>query len=800
MTKNDDSLMLKSEQEKLLEETCLTVRSLSFEMKRCLDKGVLMDALKHASQMLSELRTGTLTPKYYYRLYVDVTNELQHLETHLTEDYEKGKKVADLYELVQYAGNVIPRLYLLVTVGVVYIRLGEANARDILKDLVEMCRGVQHPLRGLFLRNYLLQCTRNLLPDIAESNNSDHGDVRDAIDFIMVNFAEMNKLWVRMQHQGPSREKDKRERERRELRILVGTNLVRLSQLENLNINSYRKIVLPGILEQAVSCKDAISQEYLMECVFPDEYHLATLHEFLHACSELDQGVQIKNVFIALIDRLAIYASSEGVEIPNDLPLFEIFSKQTQSVIMSREGMPPEDIVSLQTTLVNFALKCYPERTDYADMVFATTASVFAKFKIVRAPYSSVVGREIMKILRIPVDQYNNTDKLLQLEHYGDVLGLMDYRGRTQAAAYVLQKMVDDDAVLTTMEAVEKLLNLIEPLLVDQEDQPDDLRMNEDFVDEQALVSRFVNLIHAPTTDQQFLIISAVRKRFGAGGRYRIQYSLPTITFALYQLIVRYAAETDDQKRDAKLQKMFVFCMHTVDALVSTAELSQLPIRLYLQGVLIADQIQFDNSVTVAYEFFSKAFSIYEEEVADSRAQLAAISLLIGTLERVKCFTEENHEPLRTQCAHASAKLFKKADQCIAVCLVAHLFWNGHTADRDLPMKDSMQVMNCLKKALRVTSQCMDPVVQVQLYITVFNHYLYFYEAGCNEITIDVLNQLIGKIRELVVQLEPSNEAEQITTYFNVIVSNFLTHVVLCRITLCMILSVQDLSFGFENL
>jgi hypothetical protein len=27
------------------------------------------------------------------------------------------------------------------------------------------------------------------------------GDVRDAIDFIMVNFAEMNKLWVRMQHQ-----------------------------------------------------------------------------------------------------------------------------------------------------------------------------------------------------------------------------------------------------------------------------------------------------------------------------------------------------------------------------------------------------------------------------------------------------------------------------------------------------------------------------------------------------------------------------------------------------------------------
>lgn len=49
-------------------------------------------------------------------------------------------------------------------------------------------------------------------------------------------------------------------------------------------------------------------------------------------------------------------------------------------------------------------------------------------------------------------------------------------------------------------------MQLIEPLLVDQEDQPDDLETNEDFADEQTLVARFVNLIHAPTTDQQFLV------------------------------------------------------------------------------------------------------------------------------------------------------------------------------------------------------------------------------------------------------------------------------------------------------
>lgn len=67
-----------------------------------------------------------------------------------------------------------------------------------------MCRGVQHPLRGLFLRNYLLTSTKELIPDepLANLNGANSkGDVNDSIEFVMTNFSEMNKLWVRMQHQ-----------------------------------------------------------------------------------------------------------------------------------------------------------------------------------------------------------------------------------------------------------------------------------------------------------------------------------------------------------------------------------------------------------------------------------------------------------------------------------------------------------------------------------------------------------------------------------------------------------------------
>ena len=72
--------------------------------------------------------------------------------------------------------------------------------------------------------------------------------------------------------------------------------------------------------------------------------------------------------------------------------------------------------------------------------------------------------------------------------------------------------------------------------------------------------------------------------------------------------------------------------------------------------------VKFKNSFLIL-----QAFSLYEDEISDSRAQLAAITLMIGTLEQMKCFSEENHDPLRTQCALAASKLLKKPDQCRGV-------------------------------------------------------------------------------------------------------------------------------------
>ncbi|XP_046737836.1 vacuolar protein sorting-associated protein 35 isoform X3 [Diprion similis] len=788
------------EQEKLLEDAVGVVKVQAFQMKHCLDKSRLMDALKHASTMLGELRTSLLSPKSYYELYMAITDELRHLELYLLDEFQKGRKVADLYELVQYAGNIVPRLYLLITVGLVYIKTNPCLKRDLLRDLVEMCRGVQHPLRGLFLRNYLLQCTRNVLPDVAEGVEQEGTvstrerfpgtlllQVRDSIDFVLMNFAEMNKLWVRMQHQGHSRDRERREREREELRILVGTNLVRLSQLETVTLDKYKKLVLPGILEQVVSCRDAIAQEYLMECiiqVFPDEFHLQTLNAFLKSCAELQNGVNVKNIIISLIDRLAAFSQrSDGVGgpgspsqlqgIPTDVKLFDVFSDQVATIIQTRQDMPPEDIVSLQVALINLAHKCYPDRVDYIDKVLSTTVQIFQKLNIERLEYNSAVSRELSRLMKIPVDNYKNILTVLKLEHFAPLLEYFDYEGRKSLAVYIITNILDNETLIPAQEQVDAVLSMVSPLVQDQPDQPTIEEDPEDFAEEQGLLGRLIHHFKSETADQQYMILSAARKHFSTGGNKRIKYTLPPIVFQAYQLAFTYKSLKDqDDVWQKKCQKIFQFCHVTITALMK-AELAELPLRLFLQGAIAIGEIRFDNFETVAYEFMSQAFSIYEDEISDSKAQLAAITLIIATFEQMSCFSEENAEPVRNQCALYASKLLKKPDQCRGVSTCSHIFWSGKSIATDgKEMQDGNKVLDCLKKGIRIASQCMDTSVQVQLFVELLNHYIYFYEKGNTALSVQILNQVIAKIREELPNLEVSEETEQIQKHL----ANTLEH------------------------
>lgn len=82
------------------------------------------------------------------------------------------------------------------------------------------------------------------MPENSADDENETGNINDSIDFLLSNFIEMNKLWVRMQFQGSKMDQEKRESERKMLQDLVGKNLTYLSQLDTLDFDLYSTSVL----------------------------------------------------------------------------------------------------------------------------------------------------------------------------------------------------------------------------------------------------------------------------------------------------------------------------------------------------------------------------------------------------------------------------------------------------------------------------------------------------------------------------------------------------------------------------
>lgn len=102
----------------------------------------------------------------------------------------------------------------------------------------------------------------------------------------------------------------------------------------------------------------------------------------------------------------------------------------------------------------------------------------------------------------------------------------------------------------------------------------------------------------------------------------------------------------------------------------------ELCLRLFLGAGQVADQAGFEE---VSYEFFAQAFTVYEENISDSRAQFQAVCCFAGALHGTRGFGRENYDTLITKCALHGSKLLKKPDQCRAVCAASHLWWGTET-------------------------------------------------------------------------------------------------------------------------
>ena len=247
--------------------------------------------------------------------------------------------------------------------------------------------------------------------------------------------------------------------------------------------------------------------------------------------------------------------------------------------------------------------------------------------------------------------------------------------------------------------------------------------------------------------DNYYPLLTTVRKCVSSGGPKRIRYTYPSLVFEALKLSMKYSKLSDediesDSLYEKKVQKIFQFVNSTiVSVMKDTQNCFQLCLKLLLESAHNASKTRIKNWETIAYDFCSQAFSIYEEEINDSKTQLFCLQLIIATVLDIRFALEDNYRPLKSQCCLNGAKLVKKSDQIRAILSASLLF-----VDFDNNRIES-EFTKCIKKCYKIAVNVLDVELQLQLFVEIVSHLTLVSKLGDKDIE-QVIKQLVQKIDE----------------------------------------------------
>ena len=70
-----------------------------------------------------------------------------------------------------------------------------------------------------------------------------------------------------------------------------------------------------------------------------------------------------------------------------------------------------------------------------------------------------MVSKELMRLMKIPVDTYNNVLTLLSLQHFGPLFDYFDYKGRKLMSCHIITNALENETLVPSQEHVSLLLD-----------------------------------------------------------------------------------------------------------------------------------------------------------------------------------------------------------------------------------------------------------------------------------------------------------------------------------------------------
>ena len=775
-------MLSEEDQERYLDRGLKKIKAQSFHIHTAIEKNNLRQCLKETYSMLSELRTSALTPKNYYHLFTTIFDEMQIVENFFSEEISRGRKVRDLYDSVQQAVYLIPRLYLMITAGSLVMENEPKSSSEIIFDLLGMVKGVQNPIRGLFVRYYLLKRIKDKLPDKDNVYLKEGGNFDDTLRFIIQNMDEMNRLWIRLGTDVLGNEKILRDKERVELKILVGESINRLSSLDGLTIELYEKEVLPKLIQIIIESNDILSQQYLMECIihaFSDSYNIKCIELILNTLSRLSLGVDIKGLFISLMEKLAKFITDNSGEdateedkklVSNATSVYPVlaqyFDRLQKETLMLGDNMDILKLLDLNTSFMKFSIKC-TDNDVLASINHILTSTLGCLRQLTRRLSNDGI-KKLSRLLAVPLESDHS---LFEMTDFDGLILFLDYNMRKNLGLKIVHSLYKSNSKekLDSVEKIQKLLKLIRPLIADVEDaQEED---NYTFESEQNEVSKMIFVVNSQDPEVIYEIYGELKNVFVEGGVNRRKMTLPPLANCIiafcHKLSLAYdnkngliseeikkssyvteninsidISKIDSDETFYKLMLNVYKLLNEVITLVSQDNPED-ALKLYLASASQVNSIQSDrnNFEEACASFMNAAMNIYQEGKYDQNLKFSLLSQIVGYILSFTILGNENVENIIKILMESGTKMVKRGDQFNSMLSIGEIYY--------LVIKDGNKVNEYITKARKYADFAMTNPQNLILFVELLNKFLYYVENGDELITIkpEQIDEIIELIR-----------------------------------------------------
>ena len=794
---------MEQDQNILLDNALQSVKSSSLKMKNSIEKNDMRQTLKNASELLSELKTSLLTPKNYYQLYITINEELIYLQNYFKEEIKKGRRLKELYEAVQQSISIIPRIYLLIIVGTIFIESDQCEEKeDLIYDMIQMTKGIQNPIRGLFTRYFLLKMLKDYL---------------NFIDDIIDNFKDMNRLWIRINRLNEYN-LEQIPYIRNDMKVLVGENFTRLASLNNLNSEIYREQILIPIIDIIIDCNDDISQEYIIECLihaFPDEYNIKSMDIILNSLPRMNNKLDINNIIITILDKLSKFDTPEK---NNDIQIKEIFKKLDDSITKiideyNRSNDRNKDVmklIELQNSylkfIINFNTFDNPE-TKYKSIneIVGSSFDVLNKAKGNRK--MSIEGMRLINKLLIGL--LESPISIFRIKNFPDLMSFLEGEFRSSLALRIIDSFVNEfnRGNIDTKEKMESIIEFVKPMIQNNSNENNYNERN--FENEQNTISKLVYIPCSHIPNEQYEMIMILKKAmiqfskdenveisnmkltyyysnlvnsllllaYGINEAYGYKKKINTnikfskknkihFSFSNYYNIDQY----DLDKTDSFLP-IFQNIYKTITELLN--ELSNFSpnnsFKLYLLTVQQINQLKLPvkgRYDEYCYSFLSSALELITEGKISQEKKFDFLINIIGTVLNNKILSEENYTTFANNLEQVCNNLFKRSEQCISMINCSKLYFSD-------TLKKKEKIIDCLSKAKKFAEYAMTSPNNAILFIYILNEYMRYdllIPNLNNEIDPKNVNELIELIRNYIVTIKSENKnkeiGESIENYF----------------------------------